>query len=104
MAMAMAMTHKELVKACLDYLNLLPSSCFRKVLGGLGARGFLDIEGCYKGRFYAFEIKTGMGRLSACQRERIERIRKAGGVAVEVRALEDLHEVFKGENPQLELF
>jgi len=98
------MTHKELVKACLDYLSLLPSSCFRKVLGGLGTRGFLDVEGCYKGRFYAFECKTGTGRLTACQRARIEAIRKAGGVALEIRCIEDLHEMFKGENPQIELF
>ena len=97
-------THKDLVKQCLGYLSLLPNSCFRKMLGGLGMRGFLDLEGCYKGRFYAFEIKTGTGKLSECQKARIEAIRKAGGVALELRCIEQLHEVFKSENPQIELF
>ncbi len=100
----MTLTHKELVKLCMDYLSLLPNSCFRKMLGGLGARGYLDIEGCYKGGFYTFEIKTGIGRLSACQKARIEAIRKAGGVALEIRCIEQLHELFKGECPQIELF
>lgn len=55
--------------------------CF-KVLGGGGQmRGVPDIVGCYRGRFFALEVKRPqLGRLSAIQARRIADIGAAGGI------------------------
>lgn len=42
-------------------------------------RGVPDILGCIKGRFFALELKTDVGKLDVLQARTIEKIRLAGG-------------------------
>ncbi|MCR5742033.1 MAG: hypothetical protein K6G38_06215 [Gammaproteobacteria bacterium] len=52
-----------------------------------------DIICCHKGRFYAFELKQG-SKLSELQKLKIQLIKESGGVAMEIRDIEQLKEVF----------
>ena len=48
---------------------------------------------CYKGWFCAFELKQG-SKLSDLQKIKLELIRESGGVAMEVRSIQQIAEVF----------
>lgn len=52
-----------------------------------------DIICCHKGKFYAFELKQG-SVLSDLQKIKLELIRESGGVAMEIRSIEQLKELF----------
>jgi len=52
-----------------------------------------DVICCYKGRFCAFELKQG-SKLSELQKIKLDLIAKSGGVAMEVRQLSQVEEVF----------
>lgn len=52
-----------------------------------------DIVCCYKGRFCAFELKQG-SKLSDLQIIKLEMIRKSGGIAMEVKDINQIKEVF----------
>ena len=52
-----------------------------------------DVVCCYKGRFCAFELKQG-SKLSDLQEIKLELIRESGGVAMEVRDLNQIKECF----------
>ncbi len=84
----------QLTKQILDYLKYVPDSTFKKIRGGLGMRGILDIIGCWQGRYIELEIKTRRGKLKPHQLQRILEIRKAGGVAGMIQSLEELEEIF----------
>ena len=58
------------------------------------SKGEPDIVGVYKGKFYAFELKTKNYKSSSTQKEKLRRINLAGGVAMEVRDIEQLKELF----------
>ena len=72
---------KSRVTSDLDKIDGL----FYFIKEALALRGIPDIIGCYKGRFFAWELKrsekesTTTGR-AALQRYIIEKIRKAGGI------------------------
>ena len=55
-----------------------------------------DIICCYQGKFYAFELKQG-SKLSELQRVKLELIRNSGGVAMEIRSIEQLEELFESD-------
>lgn len=55
--------------------------------------GSPDIRGCYKGRYFAFELKKQGGVTSSLQKIKIQRIRDAGGVALSTSSLEEIKEV-----------
>lgn len=52
-----------------------------------------DIVCCYKGRFCAFELKQG-SKLSDLQIIKLEMIRESGGIAMEVKDINQIKEVF----------
>ena len=52
-----------------------------------------DIICCHEGKFYAFELKQG-SKLSELQKVKLQLIRDSGGVAMEVRDLDQLREIF----------
>lgn len=110
--------HSDLVKACQQLIALIPNSWQMKVMGGMGQRpGIVDILAGIPRKVYivvplgpkltlsacettvsqllAVEVKTGRGKLSEAQKEEMERIRQTGGIAIEVRKLEDLSEVLE---------
>jgi hypothetical protein len=52
------------------------------ILKGLGVKaGVPDVVACYRGQFYALELKAEGGRPSDKQLEAVESIRNAGGFA-----------------------
>ena len=82
----------------LNYLKTLPNAMFRKEQSGFGYQvsGLPDICGMSNGGFYGFEVKRPfIGKVSPIQRERIEEIRKAGGVAEVVSYVEEVEKILK---------
>ena len=70
---------KKKVKLVLDELGAYH---FFPLMGGFGRAGVPDIIGCYKGHFFAIECKAGKNTTTALQDRELEKIRKAGGVAI----------------------
>jgi penicillin-binding protein-related factor A (putative recombinase) len=59
-----------------------------------------DVICCYKGRFCAFELKQG-SKLSDLQRIKLELIRKSGGVAMEVKDINQIAKAFDDIDEEL---
>jgi Holliday junction resolvase len=54
-----------------------------------GRAGTPDLLACYRGRFYALEVKSAAGRVTALQRHELDRAALAGGTATVVRSVAD---------------
>jgi hypothetical protein len=69
----------------------------RKILGGLGQSGLPDLLGCWKGRAFAIEVKRPDSRygVTARQSQSLAAIRRAGGIALVARSLDDVIEGFE---------
>jgi len=59
-----------------DLWSFMPVSC------GYGVSGIPDIVGCYKGRFFAIEVKREGGKIRPWQTRTREIIKLAGGIAI----------------------
>lgn len=73
----------------LKYLKKLPECWAVKVMAA-NERGCPDIIGCYKGYFFAIEVKEGGDYLSPIQRTQFNRIKKAEGVHLVAKNLEQV--------------
>jgi len=81
---------RDLTRQVRDFLRVV-GAWEVKHRAGLGdRRGIPDVLACYRGRFVAFEIKAPKGRLTPYQVAELEAVRHAGGIAAEVRSLEDV--------------
>jgi hypothetical protein len=90
------MLEKTIVKRIVTYLKTLDECFFWKEHGGqYGTSGIPDIICCYKGKFVAFEVKNETGKLSALQSVTLKKIKVAGGVAVEVRSLDEVKKIIE---------
>ena len=58
----------------------------------MSAPGIPDIIGCFKGRMIGIEIKSQKGVVSEYQREFIDNINRAGGLAFVARSLDEVIE------------
>ena len=58
--------------------------------------GIPDLVCCYKGRFIAFELKVKNNTTTKIQDFKIDRIRKAGGIAEVIRSLDEVKKVIGG--------
>ena len=76
----------------IKYLDSLPD-CWSVKTVVVNKPGTPDILCCYKGRFYAFEVKTSKGVVSKLQDYRIAEIQSAEGVALAVRSVEEVERV-----------
>lgn len=101
-----------IVAACLEFLHYAGVTAWRNNSGAVkyknasGASRFLrygkvgsaDIIGWMPdGRFLGVECKTTTGRLSEAQKVWLAELRKAGGVAVVARSVDDLIEAMAAE-------
>jgi len=88
------MKENDIVRAILKYLKTV-SGCFAwKEHGGMyGTAGIPDIIACINGGFYAFEVKTPVGKTTALQDATIRKIRKCGGQAFVVRSVDEVKEI-----------
>lgn len=71
-------------KKILDYIkaNYPRAIAWKEAAGCYSRQGIPDVSACINGRYFGFEVKRPyFGKLSAMQKQTIERIRKAGGVA-----------------------
>ena len=91
-------TEKQLTKRITDYLKSIPGLWWYKVHGGpYGRPGVPDIIVCYRGRFFAFEIKTAKGKPTKLQSHELSEINRAGGYAVVARDLDTVIEALNCE-------
>ena len=88
------MKENDIVRAILNYLNTVPG-CFawKEHEGMYGTAGIPDIIACINGGFYAFEVKTPVGKTTALQDATIRKIRKCGGQAFVVRSVDEVKEI-----------
>lgn len=87
---------ESIVKKICDYLKTVPNCWFFKVKGGAHQKkGVPDIIGCYKGSFFAFEVKRPGGKTTELQQFHIERIQNAGGAAYMVDSVTMVQCYFK---------
>ena len=88
------MRESQLILNIRKYLATIPGCFYWKEHGGqYGTAGIPDIIVCYKGRFYGLEAKVGRNKPTRLQEATIEQIRRAGGVAVVVRSVDEVKEI-----------
>lgn len=106
-------TEKEIEKSILEYLATLPDAFFWKVnnvgvydvAGGFYRmpksrfilRGQADIQGLFKGKYVAIEVKRKQtrGNTSIYQKQFLENVNNFGGIAFVACSVEDVKEKFK---------
>ena len=88
------MLEKDII-AIRQYLATLGEDVFfwKEHGGALGTSGIPDIICCYKGRFLGLEAKLPGGRLTALQKQALEKINRAGGIARRVESVDDVKAV-----------
>lgn len=77
----------------INYLKSIGAYVIKIHVSSYQLEGEPDVICCHKGQFYAFELKQG-SVLSDLQKIKLELIRESGGVAMEIRTLEQLKELF----------
>lgn len=91
------MSEKEIVSKILRYLKTVPKCFAWKEHGGLyGTAGIPDIIACIDGKFYAFEVKTPVGKTTILQEATIRKILACGGTASVVRSVDEVRAVING--------
>jgi hypothetical protein len=90
-----------IVKQIKDYINKLPYAYCHKVHGGMyQTSGISDILACIDGNFVAIEVKRQSPAINYCtelQKNFLDLIRGAGGVAMAVSSVEEVKENLKKE-------
>ena len=90
------MKENDIVKSILKYLKTVPSCFAWKEHGGMyGTAGIPDIIACIGGMFYAFEVKTPIGKTTALQDATIRKIQKCGGHAFVVHSVDEVKAVLE---------
>lgn len=89
------MLERDIVAAIKRYLATLGEDVFfwKEHGGPYGASGVPDIICCYRGRFLGLEAKLPGGRLTALQKQVLEKINRAGGIARRVESVDDVKAV-----------
>lgn len=91
------MKEADIVKAILKYFKTVPRCFAWKEHGGMyGTAGIPDIIACIDGGFYAFEVKTEVGKPTALQEATIRKILSAGGTAMVVRSVDEVRNIVNG--------
>lgn len=87
-------------KKVIDYIESRGGYKIKIHVSSYQTEGEPDVVCCYRGRFCAFELKQG-STLSDLQEIKLELIRKAGGIALEVKTIEDIAKVFDAIDEEL---
>lgn len=80
-------------KEVIDYLESKGAYVEKMHVSSYQRGGSPDVRGCYKGRYFAFELKAKGGTTDDLQKIKIQRIRDAGGIALATESLEEIKEV-----------
>ena len=90
------MKESYIVKAILKHLKRVPGCfCWKEHGGMYGTAGIPDIIACIGGRFFAFEVKTERGKITALQEAILRKINAVGGIAAVVRSVADVKDVLE---------
>tara|TARA_R100000742_G_C4253646_1_gene71729 strand:- start:285 stop:623 length:339 start_codon:yes stop_codon:yes gene_type:complete len=95
----MVMTPEAKVKKkVVEQLKVLGAYYFYPVTGGYGRSGVPDIVGCYKGKFFGFECKSGKNKPTALQHKNLTDIDVAGGVSCVINEenITEVESILKG--------
>lgn len=88
------MKETDIVRAILKYLKTIDGCFAWKEHGGMyGTAGIPDIIACIGGKFYAFEVKTKIGKVIALQTATIKKILACGGHAYVVHSVDEVRAV-----------
>lgn len=88
------MKESDIVKSIIKYLKTIPGCFAWKEHGGMyGTAGIPDIIACIGGKFYAFEVKTPVGKPTALQEATIRKIINCGGRAGIVSSVDDVKRI-----------
>lgn len=91
------MRETDIVRGILKYFKTLDGCFAWKEHGGMyGTAGIPDIIACIDGQFYAFEVKTETGKVTALQNATIKKILACGGHAYVVHSLDEVRAVING--------
>lgn len=84
--------------------HLISRGAYAEVIfgGGFQASGIPDILACYKGRFLGLEVKLEYNKPSKIQEVKIDLINRSGGIARVVRSIEEVEEVLREVDEQLD--
>jgi hypothetical protein len=91
-------SEKWLQNKCIGWLKQQPDIWYLNVVGGgTQTAGVPDLLICKNGKFVAVELKRPKGsyRVSSIQRAQLERISRAGGVAVVINCFDDFLKVME---------
>ena len=92
----------DIVAAILRYLKTVPGCFAWKTHGGMyGTAGIPDIIACVEGRFFAFEVKTAIGKVTLLQAATIQKILTAGGMAAVVRSVDEVRAILRQDDVAL---
>lgn len=84
----------DIVAAILRCLRTVPGCFAWKTHGGMyGTAGIPDIIACIDGSFFAFEVKTAIGKATPLQETTIRKILAAGGTAAVVRSVDEVRAI-----------
>lgn len=90
------MLEKDITNRILKYLRTLPHCfCWKEHGGMYSTSGMPDIICCINGIFYAFEVKTPIGRLTLLQQATIDKINDAGGRAYKVTSPDEVKNIIQ---------
>jgi len=92
----MAKTPEGRVKASVKKeLDAVEAYYAMPVSNGMGRHGILDFLVCHRGRFIVIEAKAGKGKTTALQKHEIDKIVRAGGIALVINEhnLDELREI-----------
>jgi len=93
---------KEIVSAILRYLKTVPRCFVWKEHGGMyGTAGIPDIIACIDGSFFAFEVKTATGKVTALQKATLQKILASGGTAAVVRSVDEVQALLSPDSTVL---
>jgi len=92
----------SITKACLKYLNSLPSSRFQKRHGSRTRRSEPDITGCLDGEHWEIEVKRGNKKPTKAQYSRLQDWCEAGAVVCWVTSKTQLIEIIELRRAGLE--
>ena len=91
------MLEKDITAAIMRVLKMVPRCFAWKEHGGMyGTAGIPDVICCLDGRFFAFEVKTPVGKATALQAATIRKILACGGTAAVVRSVDEVRAVING--------
>lgn len=82
-------------ESVLKYLYTLPNIVVHNNVGSVHNSGISDVTGCYKGRYFALELKIPKGIKGEHQKAYIDKVLNAGGLAGFAETLEKVKEVLE---------